>query len=181
MLTWARHVVLGAVLLLTAGALPVFAEPSQKRMEALNTLVSAYAAYREGREREGRAGVERALVLDPDLAYANIVRGEIALKEQDWPSAQKYFQRGLTLLKQPNQPVSPSTTANISVTDVEGDARCFLGYVYIKRAQEASQRGRDQEEQRYLELANKSLKAGLALSPGKEARELAERLLRMFR
>lgn len=181
MLSRARRLAPSAVLLLIAGALPVFAEPSPKRMQALDTLMSAYAAYRGGRESEARAGVEKALVLDPDLAYANIVRGEMALKEEDWPKAQKYFERGLVLLKQSDQPVAPSTSAKISVTDVEGDARCFLGYVYIKRGQQASQRGRGEEEQRYLDLANKSLKAGLVLTPGKEARELGERLLRMFR
>jgi hypothetical protein len=149
-------------------------------MQALDALVSAYAAYRGGKEAEGRAGVEKALALDPELAYANIVRGEVALKEQDWPTAQKYFERGLTLLKQPDQPVAPRGVKT-PVSDVEGDTRCFLGYVHIKRAQQASQRGQGEEEQRYLDLANKSLKAGLALTPGKEARELGERLLRMFR
>jgi hypothetical protein len=158
-----------------------FAEPSQKRMEAFKTLVSAHSAYREGREAEGRAGVDRALVLDPNLAYANIVRGEIAWKEQDWPSAQTYFERGLRLLKQPDQPVSPSATIRISAKNIEADTRCFLGHVYIKRAQQASRGGRDEEEQRFLGLANESLRAGLALSPGQEAREMAEGLLRMFR
>ena len=114
MLSRTRRLAAGAVLFLIAGALPVFAEPSQKRMQALDTLVSAYAVYRGGREREGRAGVEKALVLDPDLAYANIVRGEVALQEQDWPAAQKCFERGLVLLKQPDQPLAPS--AKISVT-----------------------------------------------------------------
>lgn len=85
------------------------------------------------------------------------------------------------MLKQPDEPVAPSASAKISVTDVEGDARCFLGYVYIKRAQQASQRGSNEEEQGYSELASKSLKTGLALTPGKEARDLGERLLRMFR
>jgi len=181
MLSRTRRLAPSAVLLLIAGALPVFAEPSQKRMQALDTLVSAYAVYRGGRESEGRAGVENALVLDPDLAYANIVRGEVALKEQDWPSAQKYFERGLVLLKQPDQPLSPSKSPKITTKAVEGDTRCFLGYVYIKRAQQANQSGRGQEEQRYLELANQSLRAGLALSPGSEARELAERLMQLFR
>jgi len=181
MLCRARRLASGAVLLLIASILPVFAEPSQVRMLALDTLTSAYAAYRSGRRTEGRAGVEKALALDPDLAYANIVRGEVALQEQDWPAAQEYFERGLVLLKQPDQPLARSTGAKISVSDVEGDARCFLGYAYVKRAQQASQRNRGDEEQRYLDLANKSLRSGLALSPGTEAKELCERLLRMFR
>ncbi len=164
-----------------ANAYPVLSEPSQKRTEALKTLVSAYEAYRAGREKEGLAGVERALALDPDLAYANIVRGEFALKEQDWPSALRYFERGLTLLKQPDQPLSPSKSPKITAKEVEGNARCFLGYVYVKLSQQANRTGRAQDEQRYLDLANQSLRAGLALNPGKEPRELAERLLQMFR
>ncbi len=178
---WAMVTTVG-VIIATYAAGHWSAEPSQKRKQAFNTLVSSYGAYRGGRETEGRAGVERALALDPELAYGNIVRGEIALKEQDWPLAQKHFERGLALLKQPDQPVSPGQSAKkISTPDVEADARCLLGFVYIKRAQEATRSGRDQEEQRYLELANRSLRAGLALNPGKETRELAERLLQMFR
>ena len=132
MLSWTRRLAPCAVLLPIAGALPALAESSQKRMQALDALVSAYAAYRGGKEPEGRAGVEKALALDPELAYANIVRGEVALKEQDWLTAQKYFERGLTLLKQPDQPVAPRGVKT-PVSDVEGDAQCFLGYVYIKR------------------------------------------------
>jgi tetratricopeptide (TPR) repeat protein len=158
-----------------------FTERSQKRAEAFETLVSAYAAYGQGRETEGRAGVEKALVLDPDLAYASIVRGMIALKEEDWPSAQTYFERGLRLLKQGNQPVSPSGAIKISPKEMDADTRCFLGLVYVNRAEEARRDGRDQEEQRLLGLASKSLKAGLALTPNTEARELAEGLLRRFR
>lgn len=67
------------------------------------------------------------------------------------------------------------------LSNVEGDARCFLGYVYSKRAQQACQLGRSDEEQLYLELAKKSLKVWLALTPGKEARKLGEQILRMFR
>jgi hypothetical protein len=171
-----------AILLLVLNMLPVLTEPSQRRMEALDVLTSAYTAYRLGRNAEGRAGVEKALVLDPNLAYANIVRGEMALKEEDWPLAQKYFERGLVLLKQPDQPLVPRrSTKVISAAEVEASARCFLGYVYIKRAKEANQRGKTTDEQLYLDHANQSLRAGLALTSDKALRDMCNELLRMFR
>ena len=159
----------------------IFADSTTDRVKALNTLYAAYSKYKMGDEEEGRKGVEAALKIDPNLAYGNIVRGEFAMKDQDWPTAQKYFEKGLKLLKQPNQPLSPDPKTKVTVEEVEGDARCFLGYVYIKQAHIANLGRNDRDEQRYLGLANKSLHDGLKLKPGSEARELAEGLLKMFR
>ncbi len=159
----------------------IFAGSTTNRDKALTMLYTAYQDYRTGNEGEGRKGVEAALKIDPNLAYANIVRGEISMKDQDWPTAQKYFEKGLSLLKQRDQPLSPDTQAKVTVKEVEGDTRCFLGFVYIKQAQRANRLGNEREEQEFLELANKSLRAGLKLSPEKEARELAESLLKKFR
>ena len=173
--------ILLAALFLAPAASVTFAIPSQKRVAALNALVVAYSKYRTGHEKEGREGIEKALAIDRDLAYANVVRGEVAMKEADWQTAQKFLERGLVLLRQTDQPLSPDKNTRVRVSDVEGDTRCFMGYVYVKLAQRANRAGNDSMEQKYLELANRSLRAGLALTPGKEARELAEGLLRMFR
>ncbi len=159
----------------------VFAESDAKRLKAMDTLWRAYTQFRQGLVSEGLKGVDEALSIDPDLAYANIVKGEITMQLQDWETSKRCFERGLSLLKEPDQPLSPSPEVEIIPQEVEGDARCFLGYVYIKLAQKDSRPGDTSAEQKYLELAHKSLKAGLKLSPGNEARELAEGLLKMFR
>jgi tetratricopeptide (TPR) repeat protein len=159
----------------------VLSDSKSDRAKAFNMLYTAYQKYYTGNEEEGRKGVEDALKTDPNLAYGNIVRGEFAMKEQDWPNAQKYYEKGLKLLKQPDQPLSPDPKIGITVKEVEGDTRCFLGYVYIKQAQRANRSGNIPEEQKYLELSENSLRYGLKLSPGKEARELAEGLLKKFR
>ena len=174
-------VIIGLMLVLVLLPSLIFAESTTNRNKALTMLYAAYQNYHTGNEGEGRKGVEAALKIDPNLAYANIVRGEIGMKDQDWPTAQKYYEKGLSLLKQPNQPLSPDPQTKVTVKEVEGDTRCFLGYVYIKQAQRANRSGNEREEQKYLELADKSLRAGLKLSPGKEARELAEGLIKKFR
>lgn len=171
----------GALCVLMILTSPIYANSLEDRNKAFKMLYTAYSEYTTGNKGEGRKGVAAALKIDPDLAYGNIVMGEISMKDQDWPTAQKYYEKGLVLLKQPNQPLSPDPKTKITVKEVEGDSRCFLGYVYIKQAQRANHSGNEREEQRYLELADKALRAGLKLSPGAEARELAEDLLRKFR
>jgi hypothetical protein len=169
------------MVLLIFPAVLTYAGSAADRDKAFKMLYTAYQQYTTGNDEEGRKGVEAALKIDPNLAYGNIVRGEIGMKDQDWPTAQKYYEKGLLLLKQNNQPLSPDPKTKVTIKEVEGDTRCFLGYVYIKQAQLANRSGNEKEEQRYLELANKSLRAGLKLSPGKEARELAEGLIKKFR
>jgi len=172
---------IGAIFVLVFPAVLVHAGPAADRNRAFKMLYTAYQQFATGNEEEGRKGVEDALKIDPNLAYGNIVRGEIGMKDKDWPVAQKYYEKGLLLLKQSNQPISPDPKTKVTIKEVEGDTRCFLGYVYIKQAQIANGLGNEKEEQRYLELANKSLRAGLKLRPGKEARELAEGLIKKFR
>jgi tetratricopeptide (TPR) repeat protein len=154
---------------------------SEKRQEAMDLLWRGYSLMRTGDDKGSRDAVDQALALDPDLAYANIVRGELAMKDGRWQTARTYFEKGLGLLGQPGQPLSPSKGVTITVEEVEGDARCFLGYVYIKCAQEAQQAGSEDQEQVYLARANEALNAGLALKPGDEARDMAKKLLGMFR
>ncbi len=151
------------------------------RQKALDILWTSYSQYRSGNKKTGRQSLERALALDPDFAYANIVRAEFALKEEDWDSSRIYFEKGLALIKQPNQPLSPTKSINISLEEVEGDSRCFLGYVYVKLAQQANYAGDTKSEEKYLKLANLSLKSGLSLNPGEEARKIAEGILRGFK
>jgi tetratricopeptide (TPR) repeat protein len=172
---------IGLMLVLFLLPSSIFADSATSRTKALNMLYAAYENYNTGNEEEGRKGVEAALRIDPNLAYGNIVRGEIGMKDQDWPTAQKYYEKGLKLLKQPNQPISPDPETKVTVKEMEGDTRCFLGYVYIKQAQRANRSGNEREEQKFLELAEKSLRSGLKLSPGKEARELAEGIIKKFR
>lgn len=172
---------IGAMCALMILASPIYSSSLEERDKAFKMLYTAYSKYTAGNEAEGRKGVEAALKMDPDLAYGNIVMGEISMRDQDWLTAQKYYEKGLALLKQPNQPLSPDPKTKITVKEVEGDTRCFLGYVYIKQAQRANQLGNEREEQRYLELSEKTLQAGLKLNPGAEARDLAENLLRKFR
>jgi len=168
-----------ALALITVSA---FSEPSPKRIEAMNILWKAYTQYRqEGLLDEAEKGVNKALSIDPDLAYANIVKGELSMISEQWETAKKYFERGLSLLNQPDQPLSPVKSVQITPREVGGDTRCFLGYVYIKLAQQANMEGRTNIEQIYLEKAYESLQAGLALEPEEEAREFAQKLLKMFK
>ena len=160
---------------------PAFSAPDANRLKALNILWKAYSQYQQGMVTEGEKGVQKALSIDPDLAYANIVKAEFAMKSHRWRTAKKYFERGLSLLEQPDQPVSPNKSAQISSQGIEADSRCFLGYVYIKLAQQASRQGNANIEQKYLAQADKFLRAGIELGPGDEARELAQNLLKIFR
>lgn len=169
----------GCVLLISTISAMAAGPPNRER--AIQALYKAYQEFSGGNTIGGLKGVEVALSLDPNLAIAHIVRAEFAMQEQDWSAAQKHFETGLSHLKEPNQPLSPSPDIEIASKEVEGDTRCFLGYVYINLAQKASHSGDSPAEQKYLDLAHKSLKAGLALSPADEARELAEALLRMFK
>jgi tetratricopeptide (TPR) repeat protein len=176
-----RTVITALIVVIVLSNVLAFAEPDAKRLKAMNTLWRAYTQFQQGLVSESLKGVDEALSIDPDLAYANIVKGEITMKLQDWETSKRYFERGLSFLRDPDQPLSPSPQIEITFQEVEGDTRCFLGYVYIKLAQKASRSGDSSAEQKYLELAQKYLKAGLKLSPGDEARELAEGLLKKFK
>jgi hypothetical protein len=176
-----RLAIAALIMAIVLSNMRAFAEPSAKRLKALDTLWRAYTQVQQGSVPDGLKGIDEALSIDPDLAYANIVKGEIAMQSQDWETSRKYFERGLLLLKQPNQPISPDKSARITSRDIEADSRCFLGYVYIKLARQANRQGKANIEQEYLEKADKSLRTGIALGPGNEARELALKLLKMFK
>jgi Tfp pilus assembly protein PilF len=105
---------LGVGWVLLISDIDVLAGASPNRQKAMQTLYQAYQNFTAGEAVEGKKGVEAALVLDPDLAYAHIVRAEFAVQEQDWPTARKHFERGLSLLKEPDQPLSPSPEIKIT-------------------------------------------------------------------
>jgi len=176
-----RFALLGVGCLLLISSTYSSAGGLTSRQKAMQTFYRAYSKLMAGEFVEGLRGIEAALAQDPNFAYAHITRAEYAMQEQDWLTAQKHFERGLTLLKEPNQPLSPRPDIVITPQEVEGDAHCFLGYVYVKLAQKASRSGDSGTEQKYLGRAHKSLSAGMKLKPGDEARELAEGLLKMFK
>ena len=88
-------------------------EADPQRQQALEVLWKAYTEYHLGRVTDAMRDVDKALSIDPNLAYANIVKGEIALKAEDWQSARASFERGLELLRDPDQPLSPVDSVKI--------------------------------------------------------------------
>lgn len=170
-------ILISVMLLITAAA---YSEPSQDRKRALDILWGAYTKLQQG-DPTAIDGIEQALRIDPDLAYANIVRAEFAMASEDWENARIYYQKGLEYLHEPDQPLSPVSSIKITAKEVEGDSRVFLGYTYVKLAQRANVQGKSDLEQEYLGAAEKNLRKALTLDPGPEAKIMAERLLRMFR
>jgi tetratricopeptide (TPR) repeat protein len=160
-------------------AAPLHSEPSQARKQALDILWGAYTKLQQG-DPTAIDGIEQALKIDPNFAYANIVRAEYAMAEEDWDNALTYYQKGLEHLREPNQPLSPLPSIKITADEVEGDTRVFLGYTYIKLAQRANVQGKSELEQKYLSAAEKNLRKSLILAPGPESKAMADRLLRMF-
>ena len=158
---------------------PVHSEPSQARKQAMEILLSAYTKLQQG-DPMAIVGIEKALEIDPDFAYANIVRAEYAMGSEDWDNARVYFINGLEHLHEQDQPLSPTPSIKITAREVEGDSRVFLGYTYIKLAQRVNAQGERQLEQEYLSASEKNIKKALTLDPGPEAKAMAEHLLRMF-
>ena len=174
-----KNIAINLLLLLLLISLTAYSELSKEREKALDILWAAYTQLQQG-DPTAIDGVERALKIDPNFAYANIVRAEFAMANQDWESARTYYLKGLKHLHEPDQPLSPVTSVKITAKEVEADSRIFLGYTYIKLAQRANAQGQTQLERKYLDSAKINLKKGNNLSPGPKARAMAERLLRMF-
>lgn len=160
-------------------AAPLYSEPLQARKQALDILWGAYTKLQQG-DPTAIDGIEQALKIDPNFAYANIVRAEYAMGAEDWDNALTYYQKGLEHLHEPNQPLSPVPSTKITANEVEGDSRVFLGYTYVKLAQRANAQGESMLEQKYLGAAEKNIRKALTLAPGPEAKTMAEQLLRMF-
>ncbi len=167
------------VLLLLLIPSVAYSELSKDRQKALEILWNAYGKLQQG-DSSAIDGVEQALEVDPNLAYANFVRAEYALVSEDWEVAKTYFEKGLKHLHEPDQPLSPSDSAVITAKEIEADARVFLGYTYIELGRKANSQGANQLEKKYLDSAKVNLETGLKLNPGPEARKMAEHLLKMF-
>ena len=155
---------------------------SESRAAAFAALTRAYALQGRGDSDLALEAVEQALSLDPTLAYAQIVRGEFAVQSEDWRLAEKHLARGLELLGTAPQPLAPEgSDALFTAPEVQGDAACLLGYVYVKLALAAHEKGYFEAEANYLKAVRASLDLGLSLEPSPERREIAEKLLRGFR
>ena len=80
---------------------------TDQRTVAVNVLREAFQKEMMGKREQALELVKKSLSIDPDLAQANLIRAEFAVDYRDWETAKKYYERGLVLLEQPNQPLSP--------------------------------------------------------------------------
>lgn len=157
------------------------ADQGTNRKLAMDKLWKGYTQFRLGNQAGGKDSVREALAIDPNLAQANIIWAEFAMSEEQWDTARVYFERGISLLDEPDQPLSPDPDTVMPLEGVKGDAYCMLGGSYVYCAAHANRRGNTILEQKYLERAHECLTAGLKLSPSDEMRSWAEHLLRSFR
>ena len=153
---------------------------ADSRENAMRILWEAFLKEIQGDSYHSQKLVEKALTVDPNFAYANIVRAEIAMENEDWLTAKQYFEKGISLLDQPNQPLSPSEGVAITKSEVEGNALCSLGYVYIMMAQNAHESENYDLEYQYLMGAKENLLEGLNHDPVPPMRTMAKELLRKF-
>ena len=156
-----------------------YSAQSEKRKLAIETLWEGYLMFQEGNTNAVFI-VEKALAIDPELAYANIVRAEIAMSNNNWETAKDFFQTGLKHLYESGQIFSPFREIIITPEELEAEARTFLGYTFIKLAQEANRRGKLLLEENYLNSAKRNLQKSLTLRADPELKEMAEALLRKF-
>ena len=172
-----KFVFLVAVLM----AYPVLgiAGPSSARLAAMDSLWVAYTFLYQGDPR-GLAHVEESLRIDPDLALANIIRAEFAMKQQNWITAQQYLRRGLQLMGEPDQIFSPGDTIPVNVKVIEANARVSLGYTLMALATQADEKGDLQTAMRHLNVARLHLLASLELEPTSALKETAENLLSLL-
>ena len=151
---------------------------TDQRTVAVNVLREAFQKEMMGKREQALELVKKSLSIDPDLAQANLIRAEFAVDYLDWETAKKYYERGLVLLEQPNQPLSPETGIEISKNEVKGTSKCMLGLVYIMLSKDAHASGNDMLEHEYLSRARKQLIDGLKLDPIPSVRVIAEDLLK---
>jgi len=162
-------------------AYPVLAiaGPSPARLAAMDSLWVAYTLLYRG-DAQGLAHVEESLRIDPDLALANIIRAEVAMKQQDWTTAQQYLRRGIELIGKPDQIFSPDDTIPVNVKVIEANARVSLGYTLMALATQASEKGDLGIAMRHLNVARLHLLASLELEPTSAVKETAENLLSLL-
>ena len=167
------------VAVLMAYSVSGIAGPSSARLAAMDSLWVAYTFLYQGDPR-GLAHVEESLRIDPDLALANIIRAEFAMKQQNWITAQQYLKRGLQFMGEPDQIFSPGDTIPVNVKVIEANARVSLGYTLMALATQADEKGDLQTAMRHLNVARLHLLASLELEPTSAVKETAENLLSLL-
>ena len=167
------------VVLLMAYPVLAIAGPSPARLAAMDSLWVAYTFLYQG-DPQGLAHVEESLHIDPNLALANIIRAEFAMKHQDWTTALQYLRRGIELIGQPDQIFSPDDTIPVNVNVIEANARVSLGYTLMALATQANEKGDLEIAMRHLNVARLHLLASLELEPTSAVKETAENLLSLL-
>jgi hypothetical protein len=167
------------VVLLMAYPVLGIAGPSPARLAAMDALWVAYTFLYQG-DPQGLAYVEESLRIDPDLALANIIRAEFAMKQQDWTTARQYLRRGMELIGEPDQIFSPADTIPVNVNVIEANARVSLGYTLMALATQANEKGDLETAMRHLNVARLHLLASLELEPTSAVKETAENLLSLL-
>ena len=167
------------VVLLMAYPVLAIAGPSPARLAAMDSLWVAYTFLYQG-DPQGLAHVEESLHIDPNLALANIIRAEFAMKHQDWATARQYLRRGIELIGQPDQIFSPDDTIPVNVNVIEANARVSLGYTLMALATQANEKGDLEIAMRHLNVARLHLLASLELEPTPAIKETAENLLSLL-
>lgn len=165
----------------------VEAGPSSTRLKAMDILYRAYSRLEGQRDNYGgvseisiklaKIDIDRALVIDPEFAYAHIVRAEVALMEENWEVARDYFLKGIKLTYQPDQIYSPDSSFVITAKEVRNDAQVFLAFSYFQLANEAIMKYDLVSAQLRTEKAKSTLKTCLASNPSPQTGEMAEELL----
>jgi hypothetical protein len=98
----------------------------------------------------------------------------------DLETARRYYERGLSLIDKPNQPLAPREGLEVNINEVKGTSKCMLGMVYIMLAKKAYNSGDDMKEYEYLMRAKRQIAEGLKLEPSPHVRAVAEDLVRRY-
>jgi|WetSurSiteA1Bulk_404760.scaffolds.fasta_scaffold27360_2 hypothetical protein len=153
---------------------------TDKRSIAMDVLKEAFQKEMTGNRDEAIKLVVKSLSIDPDLAQANLVRAEFAVDHRDWETAKRYYQKGLVLIDQPDQPLSPESGIEITKSEVKGTSKCMLGLVYIMLSKNARDSGDDLLEYEYILKAKKQINDGLKLDPIPSVRVIAEDIIKKY-
>ena len=153
---------------------------TDRRTIAMDVLKEAFQKEMMGNRDEALKLVIKSLSIDPDLAQANLIRAEFAVDHRDWETAKKYYQKGLVLIDQSDQPLSPENGVEITKSEVKGTSKCMLGLVYIMLSKNARESGDGLLEYEYILKAKKQINDGLKLDPIPPVRAVAEDLLKKY-
>ena len=178
--------VIVAVTLTLASTTTAIAGPSATRIQAMDILYRAYSRLHPDNNPDGvsvialefaKIGIERALALDPEFAYANIVRAEVATMEEDWQTAVVFYEKGIKLTSQPDQIYSPDPSIEITVKEVKSHAQLFLAYAYFELARGAFIKEDMVSGLTSLAMARMNLELCLTTDPDPVTKKMAEELL----